>query len=104
MPNCFSLTRKGESEPTDLVKVDEELCKHLGVECDPKHWTSYWYGSIGFHIACGKPLGSKELRDVVEYIAGDDTPNLLKCLNYLEEHFTSDAWVEIGRRRADEGT
>lgn len=96
MPACFQLTRKGETGPTALQAVDEELCRHLGVEVHPKWWVDGWYDSIGFAIATGTALGSQELRDRV---AGyPDQGRLPEILAYLEEHFTSDSWTEIGRR------
>lgn len=97
MPNCFRLTRKGEREPIALQKLDEELCGLLGESVHPKFWVIGWYAVIGFAIATGKKLGSTELR---EYVADmpEETERLLKILDYLEENFTDEAWVEVGRR------
>jgi hypothetical protein len=41
----------------------------------------------------GRKLGSQELRDVFKGI-----PELLEVIDWLEEHYTSDAWAQIGRR------
>lgn len=95
MPACFNLTRKGEKEPAVLQAVDEELCAHLGVEVHPKWWVEGWYDFIGFLVATGSPLGGEELRKKVEEL---NDPAMTKILAYLEEHFTSDNWTEIGRR------
>ena len=96
MPNCFQLTRVGETEPTVLTALDEEICRHLGVEVHPRFWVEGWYDTIGFQIAMGSRLGSEELRERVrDYPVRGRLPEILE---YLERNFTSDAWAEIGRR------
>jgi hypothetical protein len=98
VPNCFSLTRKGETEPMKLVKVDEAICQHFGWTPHMYRWAYNWYNIIGFEIACGKRLGSQELRDWVADMP--DSPEALLCiLDFLEREFTDNAWVEIGRGR-----
>ena len=103
MPNCFCLYPKGSNAPAVLQTVDEELCKHFAVPVDPKRWFAGWYHCIGFLIAMhGYALDSPELRaKVIEWFDGD--PNawrdeMLAVLDYLKEHYQSDAWVEIGKR------
>ena len=56
MPVCFQLFRKDGSsrEPLVLQDVDEEICKHFEVPCDPVKWVCGWFDSIGFRLACGK--------------------------------------------------
>lgn len=102
MPNCFQLFAKKadgtvESRPVILTFVDELICSNFGAEVHPTRWYYGWYDVIGFAIAMGKPLGSQELRD---YVA-DRPANpemLLWILDFLENHFSSNAWVEIGKR------
>lgn len=89
MPNNFQLIPKGKDEPASLSKVDEELCELLDEEVDPKYYVRGWFDIIGFRIAMGKELGSDELRESVEDL---DSEDMMKCLNYLEEHYTSKAW------------
>jgi hypothetical protein len=96
MPNCFSLTKKGETEPMRLVKVDEAICHEFGWDVHPTQWAYGWYNCIGFAIATGKPLGSQELRD--EIASMPYMPEaLLVILDFLEREFTDNAWVEVGR-------
>ncbi len=89
MPNCFQLTRNGETSAETLSSIDRRLCELLGV---PVHETQYvvaWYDHIGLAIACGHALGSQDLRDLFA-----DYEALTKCLVYLETHYTSSAWHE----------
>lgn len=125
MPNCFALSRKGEPSgssrlPLNTV-VDVEIAQFLGVEVHPKLWCCNWYHVIGFLIACkeGCDLGSQKLRDEVwkwyddedgiyrqSVASGKMTETervgcrtvMLSILAFLEEHYTSDNWVQIGRR------
>ena len=112
MPNCFQLFPKtNPSEPAILQQVDEAICANFHVDVDPKYWVAGWYNVIGFLIALkGYALGSRELRLAV--VSWYDTPlyrrdekqrreylkDQLLILKYLEKHYTSDSWAEIGRR------
>lgn len=122
MPNCFSLYPKGSSNAAFLnTQVDPAIAAYLGVECHPKFWTVDWFHVIGFLIACkeGCDLGSAKLRDEVRKWYDDEDSiyrqrvasgkgteaervevrdQMLSVLDYLEQHYTSDAWVQIGRR------
>ncbi len=105
MPNCFSLSRKGSTEFVFFQTVDEEMCKHFQVECDPVKYMSGWYDIIGFRLACGKSFSDQRKIyqaeiDKPEHDADDKAyySTLLMIVNWLEENFTSDAWVEVGRR------
>lgn len=93
MPNCFSLTRKGETDATPLTQVDEELCKHLNAPCDPKFWVDGWYNMIGFRLAIGVPLDDEKMTKACE----DGGGHLPAILEYLRTNFTSDCWYEHGR-------
>lgn len=107
MPNCFSLTRKSDLKagPVKLTTIDEEMCKHFNVPCDPKLWYHYWYDIIGFGIATGKSLDDQ--RKIIEEQIIRNTEDseydswdkrTLEIINWLDENFTSDTWAEIGRR------
>ena len=91
MPNCFRLTRKLEGgamgDVVPLSVVDDEICEHMGVRPDAKYYFASWYDVIGLGIAMGKPLGSQELRDALV----SDTHR--KVLSFMEENYTSEAWV-----------
>ncbi len=96
MPNCFQLTKKGDTEASKLSDVDEAICKHLGVAPHPTRYVDYWFDSIGFGLATGRgQLGSQELR---EFVRGFSPSTLPKILKFLEENYTSSAWAEVGRR------
>lgn len=103
MPQCFQLCRKGETTPQSFSEIDRIMCEHFGVEVHPKYYLADWYNVIGFVIACGKgELGSQELRDFIVGWAPLDSEysaELLKVLDYLEEHYTSNAWYESSSRR-----
>ena len=92
MPNYFTLTRKGEAEPVDLVKLDAELCAHLGAQCDPKRWVAGWHDSVGLMLALGKSLD--DIRSVYDGSGkgGYTHEPTVKIVDYLKENFTSDAW------------
>jgi hypothetical protein len=94
MPNCFQLISKETGQPTAFNKIDDDICASLGIVPDAVKYYRGWYDFIGFMIAIGKPLGSKELRKEVEDVDKD----LLPVLDFLEQHYTSDAWAQIGRR------
>ena len=95
MPNYFTLTRKGETEPRSFHSIDTELCEHFNVPEEKYYWLAGWYGSIGSRMALGKALGSRELREdleeVVEMFQQNVRPNVIDVLDYLEQHYYSDA-------------
>jgi hypothetical protein len=93
MPNCFQLTKKGESEPTSLVKVDEEICAHLGREVHPKWWCCGWYDIIGFSLAMGDDFA--KIRGWLE--ANNFSEDMIKILDYLEANYTASSWYETKR-------
>lgn len=106
MPNCFTLTRKSNPEagPVEFTEIDEEMCRHFGVPCDPVQWYMKWYCfACEWGIALGATL--KQLVDdwEDEHLLFDDEPSEFdirwhEILVWLDENFTSDAWAEIGRR------
>lgn len=101
MPNCFQLTRIGETEATPLVKIDEELCELLGREVHPTLYVIGWFDCIGFLLACGKTFEQIKVTIVEWYpdeMSRTRCEEMLRCCEYLEQHFVSSAWVEIGRR------
>jgi len=65
MPNCFSLTRKGESKPCELQQVDEQIREHFKAPPDPVNWFRNWYNTLGMDFAFGKSPESiqKEVLD-----------------------------------------
>jgi len=98
MPNCFSLTRKSDvaAGPVPLITIDEEICKHFGVEPDPKWYYRSWFDTIGLTLAMGKSF---------EWIINESrfTPETIAIARFLDEHFTPDAWAERWKWTTDEG-
>jgi len=85
MPNCFTLRRKGATENSKFSAIDDELRAEFGEPSDAEHYLYGWYDSIGLALALGH--GWEKQREIFR-----ESPNLLKVITYLEEHYTSDAW------------
>lgn len=96
MPNCFQLTRKGQTEPTGLAQIDEEICVMLGVPVHPTQYVCGWFDTIGFSAACGKTLA--EIAKVYEeYFAQYQEPadaERAKIAHWLDENYKVHAWCE----------
>ena len=88
MPNCFTLTRKGETEPSKLSAIDDALCAHLGVAPDPKMYHAYWVDLEGFALAMGRDWTWMR----ANFEGRED------IIGWLEANYTPDAWAETGRR------
>lgn len=110
MPNCFRLYPKGSADAAPLARIDEAICERFGWAVHPVRYVEGWFDTIGWGIAVrGHRLGSPELRaHVLNYGTDGDgnidpkyqdwTAKLILILDYLDAHYTSDAWVEIGRQ------
>lgn len=112
MPNCFTLTPKGQSNPALINAVDEAICRRFQTPVSDKYYCGDWFHVIGFLLATkGFALGSKELRMAVVnwYVASDSIyqHNLtesskrdariylgqqIQILKYLEQYYTSNGW------------
>ncbi len=86
MPNCFQLTPKGSTEPATLPNVDLALRKHFNVD-DDGTWYKGWYATIGLGLACGNSW--VKLKEIF--------PDKADVIDYLAEHYTTDAWYETKR-------
>ena len=101
MPNCFQLIRKSNHSagPVVLQTVDEEMCKHFGVKCNPKRWHHEWYGIIGFGLACGKSFDDFR-KTYKQYVKFGNEPfdiKMLEVIDWLDANFTTDAFATVGR-------
>lgn len=87
MPNCFTLTRlnKPEEGPVSLTKIDEEMCKHFNVECDPVKYYCEWYNTIGLMLAIGRTF-----EEIFEIFEGSE--RTIEIAKWLQANFTTDAW------------
>jgi len=85
MPNCFQLTKKGESEPSKLEEIDNELwLKFEGSIPEPNdRWWANWYNIVGLPLACGKSFNE---------IALEAEGELLEAINYLDKNYEVRSW------------
>ena len=98
MPDCFSLTRKGESEPASLTEIDDLLRIEFGEEPDEKRWLWGWYDTIGYGLALGRDW--TQLREqFAEDPDESERTNMLRrrrlaIINWLDEHYVPNSWAE----------
>ena len=98
MSNCFTLTRKGESKPANLQEIDDEMRQAFGEEPDADRWLLGWYDTIGCGLALGRDWA--QLREqFAEDPAESERTNMfrrrmLAVIDWLDEHYTTDAWAE----------
>ena len=105
MPNCFQLTRKSQLEkgPVAFQIIDKELCEHFKEPCDDKRYYLGWYDYIGLCLALGLDF-AKIKSEIGEW--KETTPQgiaykerMLEIAEWMDEHFTPNAWAEFGGRR-----
>lgn len=112
MPNCFQLVPKGGTDPQPLGAIDAQLVWHFRddrpynpwlqqraqSENHEKRWFADWYNVIGWLLASGKSFA--QIRVEMETWTDDAQYRalLVSICDYLQQHFTSDCWAEIGRR------
>ena len=85
MPNRFQLFLRETGEPESLIMTDKRICEYLGMEVHPVKYVHNWYTVIGLQLACG--LSFDQIRGNLE----DDSP-LIGVVNFLQHHYTVDAW------------
>jgi len=83
MPNCFTLTPKGEMEPARLADIDEALCAALGDKPDPVRYYEGWVDMEGFALALGKDWAWMRA----------EWPDRIAIIDWLDEHYTPDAFA-----------
>ena len=98
MPNCFTLTRKGESKPANLQEIDDEMRQAFGEEPDADRWLWGWYDTIGYGLALGRDWAQlreqfAEDPDESERI-NTSRRRRLAVIDWLDEHYTPNAWAE----------
>lgn len=86
MPNCFTLTRKGENKPSNFQDIDEAMCKAFNAPVHPDNWYRNWYNTIGMGLAMGNSWD--KLREIF-----DDQVDLI---DWVELNYTVDTWHERG--------
>lgn len=103
MPNCFQLIRKSDEEagPVKLQTIDNEMREHFKQPPSEDKWLAGWYDSIGFRLALGRSLADIRA-DFVNYAVQGGTDqqcyeDLIKIVDWLDENFTTNAFVQVGR-------
>lgn len=91
MPQCFQLfaVQNGivSIEPADLNYVDQQLCELLNKPVDKTHYVAGWFDAIGWQIAVNNlQLGTDALRQKIKEF---ESENLNKCLEFLENNYSS---------------
>lgn len=94
MPNCFTLTHKGENKPSTFQDIDEAMCKFFGAPVHPDDWYRNWYNTVGIGLAVGNSWD--KLREIFDDL--DDLDDLDDVIDWLELNYTADAWCERGGR------
>lgn len=100
MGACFNLTKKGESSPTSLNRIDEEICDLLGIEVHPRRWAYAWYDYIGWELAFGHSFETirkkiqKDSDGVTDKEDLDFYAQMLKIANFLEENYVAKSWSD----------
>ena len=98
MPACFTLTRKGESTPSSLQHIDDEMRQAFCEKPDEIRWLWGWYDTIGYGLALGRDWA--QLREqFAEDPAESKRTNMfrrrmLAVIYWLETHYVSNAWTE----------
>lgn len=88
MPACIQLFKKGESTPTTFQQIDEEICAHFNVPCDPVRWYEQWYDCICVFLAMGKSFDY--VRETYK-----DYPRLVEITDWLEANYRPNAWYQV---------
>lgn len=82
--------KNGESTPTPLNTIDEELCTLLNEPINPSKYIHCWLDMIGQQVCIkGYELGTQTLR---EKVLTWDMPELVIIHDYLVENFTVRTW------------
>lgn len=83
MPNCFTLTPNGGTEPAKLAAIDDAMCAHFGVVPDAEEFYRGWVDLEGFALAMGRDWNwmraNFERRDEI--------------ITWLESNYTPDAFA-----------
>ena len=97
MPNCFQLSRKSDPQagPVALNTIDRELCQLLDEPEHERHYCHGWFDWIGFNLAMGRDFPM--IRATMAKWGRTDPVDTV-ILDWFENNFTPDSWVEIGKR------
>ncbi len=84
MPNCFTLTPNGATEPAKLAAIDELMCAHFGVTPDDDKYYRGWVDMEGFALAMGRDWAwmkenFEDRHDIILWLESNYTPD---CFAY----------------------
>lgn len=92
MPNCFELTRIGDTKASSLAHIDDCICQHFEVASDPELYHHGWYDFIGFLLAVGRSWD--DIADACTHKATPWATHMRAIVHYLRQHYTAEAWWE----------
>lgn len=88
MPNYFQLSPiETPDKPLTLVAVDEAMCAHFNVPCDPKMWYRSWFDIEGFACALGWTWD-----DMREHFMERGDADRIPIVDFLASHYVVTAW------------
>ena len=87
MPNCFTLTPIGQTQPAELVAIDEAMCAHFNATPDTNEYYRGWVDLEGFALAMGRDWA---------WMRANFTRRG-EIIAWLEAHYTPDAFATRGR-------
>jgi hypothetical protein len=87
MSHCYAL-RHTDGRLKSFVELDEDMCRHFGVQPHPVRWLANWENEVGLGIALGLTPDR-----IAEYLP----PDALPVLDYIRQ-FEWEVWREFGRR------
>lgn len=83
MAAYFELISKTTGKPTIFQTIDDEMREHFGEPESTTQWLENWYNTLGLSIALG---GTWETLRA-------DWPNKSRIVDWLEQHYTTRAWM-----------
>ena len=86
MPAYFTLTKKGETEPSRFIDIDDAMCAHFGVTPHETDYYRAWYDVEGLGLAMGYDWD--KLREI--------NPNRKPIIDWLEDNYLPNAWYSRG--------
>ena len=109
MAQNFQLISLTTGQPVPFTEIDEQICQNiLKIPAHPKNYGgSYtdrkafnWFDTIGFQIACGKPLHSDKLLEYYQTsdIWQEDLNVIIEIIYLLRKPYESKSWYSFGKQ------
>lgn len=90
MAVCFTLTKRGCTEPVTFQYLDEVICLMLGKPCDPDKYYGSWYDIIGLRLAMGQDWA--KIIEAFMPVEDQSDLELLAICAYLQANYSSENW------------